>query len=43
MERQTDLQFLNIGAPITTDGSYGPAVMAGECFVIAKPSYNEEM
>jgi hypothetical protein len=39
---KTDLQFLNIGGPITTDVSYGPAVMAGECFFIAKASYNEE-
>lgn len=32
-------QFLTIVGPITTDG---PDVMAGECYFIAEPIYNEE-
>jgi hypothetical protein len=35
-------QFLTIVGLIRTDGSYGPDVMAGECYFIAKPIYNEE-
>ena len=33
---------LTIVVLVTTDGPYGPDVMAGECYFIAKPIYNEE-
>lgn len=35
-------QFLTIVGPIKTDGPYGPDVMAGVCYFIAEPIYNEE-